>query len=57
MPWGQKTKTKNRSNVVANSIKALKWSTSTLKKKKEEELIIDHPLCVRDSRNVCEYLA
>ena len=39
MPWGQKTKTKNRSNVVANSIKALKWSTSTLKKKKEEEAV------------------
>ena len=28
MPWGQETKTKNRSNVVTNSERLKKWSTS-----------------------------
>ena len=37
--------------------KGFKMVHINIKKKKEEELIIDHPLCVRDTRNVCEYLA
>ena len=32
MPWGQKTKTENRSNIVTNSIKTLKMVQ--IKKKK-----------------------
>ena len=41
MPCGQNTKTWNRSNIVTNSIKTLKWSMSKRKKnliKKEKEV-------------------
>ena len=37
MPWDQKTKTWNRSNIVRNSIKILKWPTLKTKYKKKKK--------------------
>ena len=37
LPHGQKTKTENRSNIVTNSIKALKYGQHQKKKKKNLE--------------------
>ena len=39
MPQGQKTKTQNRSNIVTNSIKTLKWFTS--KKSSKEKITVN----------------
>ena len=40
MPRGQNTKTQSRSNIVTNSIKTLKWSTSKKSLKKQVETTI-----------------